>query len=189
MIRFMLWSGPRVSEALALAWEDVDLEAGLVRFRRSRVRGIFKATKTKRSKRFHSLITPAIEALRDQWTITGGLPAESISVKQRDNRTIKTERVRFVFLNTNTGRSHYDDFRLRDRFFKAHLDRAGVRYRGPGQCRHTYISQMLTAAMPLEWISKQTGTSTEMIRRRYGKWIDADSDDMTAIAETRLKLQ
>lgn len=62
-------------------------------------------------------------------------------------------------------------------------------YRGPGQCRHTYISQMLTAGMPVEWISKQTGTSPEMIRRRYGKWIDDDAADMVGLAEKKLGLR
>lgn len=38
------------------------------------------------------------------------------------------------------------------------------------------ISQMLTIDMPVEWISKQTDTSPDMIRRRYGKWIDDAAD-------------
>ncbi len=189
MVQFMLWSGPRVSEVLALGWDDVDLDSGEVLFRRARVRGIFKATKTKRSKRVHELLSPALAALKAQWLITGKLEPQQIEVKQRDNRTMKKESVRFVFLNSHTGQPHYDDFRLRDRFFRAHLNRAEVRYRGPGQCRHTYISQMLTAGMDIEWISKQAGTSTEMIRRRYGKWIDDDAADMVALAEKRLGLR
>lgn len=40
LARFMLWAGPRVSEVISLAWEDVDLKAGTVRFRRSQVRAI-----------------------------------------------------------------------------------------------------------------------------------------------------
>lgn len=36
----MIWAGPRVSEAISLAWEDVaDLGKGIVRFQRSQVRG------------------------------------------------------------------------------------------------------------------------------------------------------
>jgi len=188
LIKFMLWSGPRVSEAIPLAWEDVDLEKGVVKFQRARVRGKFKTTKTKRSTRVHELVAPAREALQAQWLITGGLPAQTVDVKQRDNRTIKREKLHFVFLNTNTGQPHFSDHTLRDRFFKAHLARADVRYRGPGQCRHTYISQMLTAGMDLQWISKQTGTGVEMIRRRYGKWIEDDAPDMIGLAEKRLGL-
>ncbi|MBD3610480.1 MAG: DUF3596 domain-containing protein [Gammaproteobacteria bacterium] len=189
LIQFMTWSGPRVSEAIAIAWEDViDLDKGLIKFQRARVRGQFKATKTKRSMRVHELIAPAREALQRQWDLTGHLDPFTVEIKARDNRTIKKEKLHFIFMNTHTGEPHYDDFRLRDRFFKYHLEKVGVRYRGPGQCRHTYISQMLTANMPIEWISKQTGTSVEMIRRRYGKWIDEDAKDMVATAESRLGL-
>ncbi len=49
MVQFMIWAGPRVSETLALAWEDVDLQAGTVTFRRSKVRGEYRVTKTRRS--------------------------------------------------------------------------------------------------------------------------------------------
>ena len=37
MIQLVMWAGPRVSETIALAWEDVDLEQGTVIFRRSKV--------------------------------------------------------------------------------------------------------------------------------------------------------
>lgn len=47
--QYMIWSGPRVSEAIALAWEDVDLAAGSVEIRRARVAGQYKVTKTRRS--------------------------------------------------------------------------------------------------------------------------------------------
>lgn len=39
MVQFMIWAGPRVSETIAPAWEDVDLKQGTVTFRRSKVRG------------------------------------------------------------------------------------------------------------------------------------------------------
>jgi len=188
-IKFLLWTGPRVSEGIALAMEDiVDLDKGIVHFRRSCVRGRFRCTKTKRSVREVELIKPAREALQAQIEIIKDLAPVTVDVTQRDNRTIKKENIRFVFLNSNTMRHHHSESTIRDRFFKAHCNLAGVRYRGTNQCRHTYISQMLTANMPHEWISKQTGTSVEMIRRRYGKWIQQDSDDMVSLAESRLKL-
>jgi len=45
---------------------------------------------------------------------------------------------------------------------------------------------MLTADMPIQWISSQTGTSVEMIRRRYGKWINDDAKSMIEKAEKQL---
>ncbi len=189
MIQFMIWTGPRVSEVLPFAWEDVvDLERGQIRFRRSKVRGRYKATKTKMANRIIELVRPAREALQAQYALTGTLPPQVVEIKQRDNRTIKQESLRFVFLNSNTGEPHYSDFTIRDRFFKTHLKRAGVRERGTNQCRHTYISQMLTAGMPAEWIAKQAGTSVAMIRKHYGKWIVDDAADMVTLAESRLGL-
>jgi integrase len=179
LVRFMIWSGPRVSEAIALAWEDViDLEAGLIRFRRAKVRGKYRVTKTRRSDRVVELLKPARQALLAQHAITANLSPEEMLVVQRDNRTSKEEVLRPVFRNSHTGRSHYDDFRLRDRFFRAHLKAAGVRYRGPGQCRHTFASQMLTADIPTSWILEQMGhTSEKMFRERYGAWIREDAQD------------
>ncbi len=64
MMQFMIWAGPRVSEALALAWEDVDLQTGTVTFQRSKVHGAYRVTKTRRSTRKVQLLRPALDALR-----------------------------------------------------------------------------------------------------------------------------
>lgn len=148
MVQFMIWAGPRVSETIALAWEDVDLTSGTVKFRRSKVRGAYRVTKTRRSTRKVQLLAPAWEALKMTKALTRGGKPQDVEVVQRDNKTRRKERLHFVFLNTNTGEPHVSDFSVRDRFFKAHLNAAEVRYRGPGQCRHTYASQLLTAAWP-----------------------------------------
>lgn len=186
LFKFMLWTGPRVSEAIALAWEDVDLSAGVVHFKRARVRGPFKATKTRRSTREVELLGPALEALKAQQKLTAKLPPVSIDVTERDNRTIRTEKVRFVFHNSNTDRIHCSDRTLREAWI-AHLKKAGVRYLGLGQCRHTFASQMLSIEMPLEWVAKQLGhSSTAMLHKHYSKWIKADAYDMVARANKRL---
>lgn len=190
LIQFLLWSGARVSEGLALAWEDViDLDKGIIQLNRAQVRTKYKVTKTKRSNRRIELLKPAREALQTQHKITSKLKSVDIDILDRDNRTFKKEKVKFVFLNSYNNEPINSDYSLRARFFQRHCDLAGVRYRGPGQCRHTFASQMLTAGMPMEWIAKSMGhSSTEMIRRKYGKWIDEDADDWVNIAEKRLNL-
>lgn len=187
LIEFMIWSGPRVSEAIALAWEDVDLSTGTVRFRRAAVRKRYKSTKTRRSNRRVELLKPAREALQRQYSITAGLPPIDIEVMERDNRTIRREKIHPVFRPTQAGMPYINDFLLRDRFFLDHLRDAGVRPRGPGNCRHTFISQCLTADLPVKWIADQVGhTTPAMIYRRYGKWITSDAKDLRAMAEKRL---
>lgn len=57
MIEFMIWDGPRLSEAMALAWEDVvDLERGIIRYRRRQFRNAYRVTKTRRSTREKQLL-------------------------------------------------------------------------------------------------------------------------------------
>ncbi|MCW8966086.1 MAG: site-specific integrase [Candidatus Pacearchaeota archaeon] len=190
LIQFLIWSGARVSEGIALAWEDViDLDNGIIQLNRAQVRTKYKVTKTKRSKRRIELLKPAREALQAQHKITSKLKATEIEMLDRDNRTYKKDKVKFVFLNSFNGLPINSDYSIRAYFFQKHCDLAGVRYRGPGQCRHTFASQMLTAGMPMEWIAKSMGhSSTEMIRRKYGKWIDEDADDWVKIAEKKLNL-
>ncbi|MDR5868129.1 tyrosine-type recombinase/integrase [Halomonas koreensis] len=190
LMKFAMYDGPRISEAQALAWEDVlDVEKGIIRYRRAVVRGRFKVTKTKRSTRVHHLLKPAREALQEQFKMTGHLPAQTYQVVDRDNRTIREEKLRLVFLNSLSGKPFYENA-IRQRFWKTHLEKAGVRYRGPNQCRHTFISQMLSlGVVPLHWIANHVGhSSITMIQRRYGKWIHADGQDVPTMIEKLLDL-
>lgn len=190
MVQFMIWAGPRVSETIALAWEDVDLEQGTVTFRRSKVRGAYRVTKTRRSTRKVRLLAPAWDALRKIDALNRKQKAETVDIVERDNKTVRQHKLHFVFLNTKSGLPHVSDFVVRDRFFKAHLLAAGVRYRGPGQCRHTYASQLLTTGIAsIDWIAEQMGhTNGNMIRQHYGTWINEDGPDVVGMLQLALSL-
>lgn len=191
LAQFMMWAGPRVSEAIALAWEDVvDLETGIVRLQRSQVRGHYKATKTRRSTRELKLLRPAREALQAQARFTRELPPVLVSVTERDNKTVRERKLRFVFHNSRTGAAHTSSDMLLKGWWRPHLKAAGVRFRGPNNCRHTFASQLLSSgAVPLEWIADQMGhTSTDMIRKHYGKWISGDGPDFVSVLERALNL-
>ena len=190
LMRYAIWDGPRLSEAIALCWEDVeDLEAGMVRYRHALVEGGWKVTKTKRSSRRHRLLKPAREALLEQHKITGDLAPITVEIVDRDNRTKRKHKVRPVFLN-DQGRPFSGDQAVREKFWRAHLKLAGVRYRGPGNARHTFISQMLsTGLVPIHWIADHVGhSSIQMIQQRYGKWIHADGPDIHQAVEKLLDL-
>lgn len=190
LAQFMIWAGPRVSEAIALAWEDVDLKAGTVKFCRSQVRGHYKVTKTRRSTREVRLLKPALDAILAQLRFTGKGSLVEVSVTARDNKTVRKQKVHFVFHCTTTNAAHTSSDMLLKGFWRPHLAAAGVRYRGPNNCRHTYASQLLsTGAVPLDWIADQMGhTSTAMIQRHYGTWINQDGPDMIGLLEHALKL-
>lgn len=180
LAQFMLWSGPRVSEAISLAWEDViDLEAGIIRFRRGQVRGHYKVTKTRRSNRELKLLKPAHDALLAQWKLTGHLPPVEVAVTDRDNRTVRKHRLRFVFHKTTTRAAWTSSDVLLKNWWVGHLEKHGVRYRSPKNCRHTFASQILsTGASPVEWIAEYMGhTTTSMIHRHYGTWIPKRAHD------------
>jgi len=64
-----------------------------------------------------------------------------------------------------------------------------VRYRGPGQARQNFASQLITAGAPLEWIIHQMGHTTEhMLRERYAAWIASDAADLRSLVERKLGL-
>ena len=170
-VQFAICTGPRPSEWLALGWDDVNLETGEVAFKRSIVLKTYKATKTKRSKRWVDLLPQAKDALAKQYALTGGLKPVKIKVLQRDNRTVKAETFRPVFINDSTARAYEDVKHFNRNFFIKHLVKAEVRHRCVSMCRHTFASTMLSmGTVPINWICDQLGhTSDAMLRRKYAK--------------------
>lgn len=137
------------------------------------------------------LLEPAWDALRKLDAINQLKTVDTVDVVERDNKTVRKHKLHFVFLNTKSGLPHVSDFVVRDRSFKAHLKAAGVRYRGPGQCRHTYASQLLTTGVAsVDWIAEQMGhTSANMIRQHYGMWINEDGPDVIGMLQHALGIQ
>lgn len=191
LMRFAMWDGPRISEILALAWEDVvSIEKGVIRYQRAKVLGNYKVTKTRRSTRTHTILKPAREALQEQFKLTGHLKPIEIEVTDRDNRTVRKQKIRPVFLNSQSLKPHAGDQDIRERFWETHLKKAEVRYRAPSQSRHTFISQMLsTGIVPLHWIANHVGhTTIEQIQKTYGKWIKSDGADIHSAVEKLFNL-
>ena len=171
LAQFMLWTGPRPSEALALAWEDVNLKEGYLYIRRALVTGHYKSTKTRRSRRIVELLPEALAALESQQQFTLQKEKQEIEVIQIDNRSIRTEKIRAVFLNTSTQKPYPRSGAYSRSFWKDHLKKAGVAYRAVNQCRHTFASQMLSIPeVPDAWIIQQLGhADTTMLYKHYGQ--------------------
>jgi len=189
VVAFSIWDGCRLSECMGLAWEDViDIEQGIIRYERAKVVGSYRVTKTRRSTRQHRLMKPAREALQRQWKLTGHLPPTVIDVVQRDNKTKRSQPIRPVFRVIDDPEPA---MRLSVKtFFQGYCKAAGVRYRPISNCRHTFISQMLSrGVVPLKWIADHVGhTTISMIEKRYGKWIEKDGPDIQASVEKMLDL-
>lgn len=180
MILFNCWTGLSVSELMAVGVDDFDEATGTLDIRFARVNSEYKVPKEKSRKRRVELIDPALELIKAQIQKVKDLPAVEIEVKQRDNITIKKEQVRFLFRNGRSKEPWHTSSMTR--WFASALRRAGVRHRGPNQCRHTFASQALSNYVPKEWLARQLGhTSTTMINKHYARWIPQDSRSMAGM--------
>lgn len=173
----IFWTGLSISEQMALAWQDIDLDKGIMIIQRSYVKGNYRVTKNKRRKRKIILLEPALNALKQQYKLTGTQYTTKIRTLQRDNKTYLDEKLNFVWVNFSTQAPYnYQQINYR---WKKHLKKCAIRYRAINQGRHTFASQLLSCGtIPAEWIAEQMGhTDTSMIYRHYGKLIQEDIPD------------
>lgn len=174
-----------LSEVIALAVEDVDLEAGTVHVRRASVVGEFKVPKERSRLRTVELIDPALELMRE--ILADASQAQSVEIKviQRDNITSKKQKVRFLFRSSTSGLLW--NGKTLSNWFTSHLRKAEIRHRGANQCRHTFASQMLSSYVPVEWVARQLGhADTTMVRKHYGRWIPRDTKSMAGVVSGML---
>jgi integrase len=152
-VEFWCWSGPRLGEIIALTWPDIDWLHGTIRVTKAMREGRLKVTKTEAGERDVKLLAPAIAALERQKARTflaGG----------------------HIWRNTRTAEPWSGDGPIRKTVWQYALKRAGVRYRGPKQLRHTFASWMLSAGENPLWVAKQMGHKDwSMIVKVYGRWI------------------
>lgn len=180
MILFNCWAGLSLSEIVALAVEDVDLDAGTVRVRRALVVGEYKVPKERSRVRTVELIDPALQVLREAMEVASKSAPMLVTVTQRDNVTTRKESIRLLFRSSTTGLPW--NGKMVSKWFTAHLKKAGVRHRGANQCRHTFASQALSSYVPVEWVARQLGhADTTMVRKHYGRWIPSDTKSMAGM--------
>ncbi|MCP4990710.1 MAG: site-specific integrase [Colwellia sp.] len=182
MFHFNCFTGLRIGELMALSWSDIDLNKGTISVTRAVVDRVYKSPKNLSSKRTISLMPQAISVLLKQQKLPMITPCE-LKVLNADNKSFRKEQVSFVFYNSQTLLPFIYDGEYRLGFFRPHLKRAGVKYRGANQTRHTYASHLVSAGLPLTWIAKQMGhTGIKMIEKHYAKWMPTHEDKYTDLA-------
>jgi len=149
----LFWTGMRLSEALGLKWRDVDVRAGTITIRRSRVMGEENAPKTKRSARTIKLHPEVVEVLRQHRGPRIPPPTDP------------------VFVNRNGGAVNGDAFYDRD--WKPALEALQIRLRPVKNTRHTFITTALEQHWSPATVARNCGTSLEMIDRHYAGIIEA----------------
>jgi integrase len=146
------FGGFRPSELIAIQWKDVDFKRRNVRVQRAIVRGKPKdSTKT--------YVERDVELIARAW---GAFEA------QRQHTQLAG---REVFWNPITGQP-WADIQMQWRYWRACLQRLGLRYREPYQTRHTFATLALMAGNNPAWIARQMGNSAPIMFKTYTKWID-----------------
>lgn len=94
-------TGMRPGEICALAWEDIDLVKGEIHVSRSLTnKRVFVPPKTDAGIRTITLLKPALDALKEQYEVTGANPKQEIRFHHREIGKTEQQSLRFVFSPT-----------------------------------------------------------------------------------------
>jgi len=148
------YTGARTGEVLALNWNDIDFDRGVISITKSIRNGTISSPKTKSSVRD----VPIFDAL---------LPY--LKKHRNSSRSIA------LFVNPNTGNMFYKSARLTP-YWVDLLKECKIAHRILYVTRHTFISSMLkNGSLSMLDIAQIVGhTNTEMIVRNYAKYIKGE---------------
>lgn len=177
---FACWSGMRVSEWLALAWEDIDLVKRTAKVRRGIVQGEYQATKTDGSYRTVELLEPAYQALLRQKALTYMMPRQQVNILDGENKHWDKHELSFVFMSTSAQKPFWD-VKAIAALIDQIVRKAKVRVRPTNQARHTFASLLLTKGVRERWIANQMGHKTlAMLEQHYGTFMNSENPNMAA---------
>jgi integrase len=181
LFAFVLYSGLRLGEALALRWADVDLEARRVIVRRNRVivggRMVEGSPKRERSARTIALLGGAVEALRRQRALQAATRLAAGDAWRDEDR---------VF---STGTGHGLDGGNVERAFRRVRERAGVRRLPLHSLRHARASILLVAGVPVAVAAKMLGHSVTLFCETYADLLVEATHDAARQADEWLARQ
>jgi integrase len=167
LIRVWVQAGCRAGEVTGLQWQDIDLDAGTVKIRRTLTRGRLGPTKT-RQNRDVSILHPVAEDTSD-WRPGAGADGGRAVMHGLKHLTVRSlEPEAFVFLHHGKPHTSVSVNRAWRRILLA----ASVRYRMPEQLRHTFASTLLSRNAPLLYVQQQGGwRSASVLLRTYARWL------------------
>ncbi|MBT1949041.1 site-specific integrase [Enterobacter kobei] len=179
-------TGMRPGEVCALAWEDIDLKKGEIHVSRSLTnKGLFVPPKTDAGIRTITLLKPALDALKEQYEITGNSPRQQIIFHHRELGKTETQNLRFVFSpeRCTSGKKRYFSKNSISYGWKRGTKLSGIRERNPYQSRHTYACWTLMAGANPSFIASQMGhEDARMVYEVYSKWIgDMNQDQVNML--------
>jgi len=191
----ILWTtaihtGLRHGELAALAWEDIDLDRGVINVSRNITgKHIFVLPKTDAGIRTITLLKPALDALREQYRSTGELVKTQIILHHREPGRTESQGLRFVFVppkRAGKNKGHYAKNSLAYSW-EYGIKKGGVRMRDPYQSRHTFACWSLSAGANPSFIASQMGhENAKMVYEVYGKWIGEMGENQVDIINRNL---
>ncbi|HDS5354543.1 TPA: DUF3596 domain-containing protein [Enterobacter kobei] len=179
-------TGMRPGEVCALAWEDIDLKKGEIHVSRNLTnKGLFVPPKTDAGIRTITLLKPAVDALKEQYEITGNSPRQQIIFHHRELGKTETQNLRFVFSpeRCTSGKNRYFSKNSISYGWNRGTKLSGIRERNPYQSRHTYACWTLMAGANPSFIASQMGhEDARMVYEVYSKWIgDMNQDQVNML--------
>ncbi|HHA1386678.1 site-specific integrase [Enterobacter kobei] len=179
-------TGMRPGEVCALAWEDIDLKKGEIHVSRNLTnKGLFVPPKTDAGIRTITLLKPALDALKEQYEITGTSPRQQIIFHHRELGKTETQNLRFVFSpeRCTSGKNRYFSKNSISYGWNRGTKLSGIRERNPYQSRHTYACWTLMAGANPSFIASQMGhEDARMVYEVYSKWIgDMNQDQVNML--------
>lgn len=100
----MAYAGLRISEALGLTWENVDLERGVIKVRQQAVHGRLSLPKTKTSRADVPILPELDQVLRAYLDHVGGERATGLLFRARNGSPLRADNVRYRQLHPMLGR-------------------------------------------------------------------------------------
>lgn len=189
--RVAVFTGLRHGELCALAWEDVDLVKGTINVCRNITnKGLFVPPKTAAGERTITLLKPALDALKEQFELTGNTAQTDIIFNHRELGKTESQSLKFVFQPKAQSRSKAGFYSKRSISYswERGLEKAGIRYRHPYQSRHTYACWSLSAGANPAFIASQMGhENARMVYTVYSKWIGDMDDDQVGLLDRKFK--
>ena len=165
LFEFLFFTGLRISEALALQWQDVDWSRRTVHVRRTVALGELEERTKTGSDRFVLLNQRALRAL---WFAKAYADRRLLGV----GRVTSTPHV----FPPSKGQVHVKQTSNVHHQWRPTLQALGIRYRPPYNCRHTYATMCLMSGLNPAFIAQQLGHSVQMLLSTYARWINSTSD-------------
>lgn len=162
---FVFFTGMRLSEALALRWDAVDLTKRVAHVCRTVALGVIEERTKTGCDRFVLLNERALHALAF---------AKAYAERRKSGAGRVTE-TPYVFPPSKNNEYVKQTSDLHHQW-RPVLKALGVRYRPPYNCRHTYATICLMSGMNPAFISQQLGHSVQMLLSTYARWINSSSD-------------